>query len=179
MKLRSWIKDFTFYQIRKEVYPPRKLTFFKPKLKCFYWLVPGWCSVQKAVNVFSEKYLKFLTINVFGTQVHSQCIWCSAQICNSFEIEIWNNKRIIICGRNKKPNISIYPWTAKPNLFSLSFPSVWNTSNGSFLSYVLLFIVFFLHIVTLSESTSMSVFHTCSFEILTPYIKDMIFVICL
>ena len=25
MELRSWIKDSTFYPIRKEVYPPRKI----------------------------------------------------------------------------------------------------------------------------------------------------------
>ena len=103
MKLRSWIKGFLFYQIRK-VYPPRKTKFFNPRTKYFYSLVPGWCSVQKTVTVFSEKYLKFFTINVFCTQVHSQCIWCSAQICNSFKVEICSNKRIIICGWNKKPN---------------------------------------------------------------------------
>ena len=41
MKLSSWIKDSTFYQIRKEVYLPRKIKFFKPRLKCFYWLLSG------------------------------------------------------------------------------------------------------------------------------------------
>ena len=44
MKLSSWIKDSTFYQIRKEVYLPRKIKFFMPRLNCFYWLLSGWCS---------------------------------------------------------------------------------------------------------------------------------------
>ena len=87
MKLRSWIKDSTFYQIRKEIYPPRKIKFSKPRPKCFYSLVSDWYSTQKAVTVFSEKYLKFFTINVC-TQVRSQCIWCSAKICNGFKISI-------------------------------------------------------------------------------------------
>ena len=87
MKLRSWIKDSTFYQIRKEIYPPRRIKFSKPRPKCFYSLVSDWYSAQKAVTVFSEKYFKFFTINVC-TQVRSQCIWCSAQICNGFKISI-------------------------------------------------------------------------------------------
>ena len=103
-KLRSWIKGFLFHQIRKEVYPPRKIIFFNPIPKCFYSLIPGRCSVQKTFTVFNEKYKKFFTLNVFCTHVHSQCIWCSAQICNRFNIEICSNKRVIICGSNKKPN---------------------------------------------------------------------------
>ena len=85
---------FFYYEIRKEVYPPRKIKFFNPRPKCFYSLGPGWCSVQKTVTVFSEKWLKFFTINVFCTQVHSQWIWCSAQICNSFKgtlMQIWKS----------------------------------------------------------------------------------------
>ena len=182
MKLRSWIKSFLFYQIRK-VYPPRKIKFFNARAKCFYSLVAGWCSVQKTVTVFSEKYLKFFTINLLCTQVHSQCIWCSAQIFNSFKTEICSNKRIIICGWNKQPNQlptkSINTLANdETKFFHLQFPSIWNTSNGPFVSYVLLFLVFFLRIDTPSRPILKSLFLTCSVEIFTPCFKDMISVIC-
>ena len=62
-------------------------------------------------------------------KVYSQYIRCSAQICTSFKIEIYNNKRSIACRWNKKPNqVSTKsintPMKMKPNLFSLSFPSI-------------------------------------------------------
>ena len=52
MKLRSWAIDSTFYQISKEVYPPRKIKFFKPRPKCLYSLVPCWC---KKLSLFLVK----------------------------------------------------------------------------------------------------------------------------
>ena len=63
-----------------------------------------WLMQRCTSTVCSEKYTKFFRINVFCTQVHSQCMWCSVQVCNSFKTKIGNNKRIVICGWNKKPN---------------------------------------------------------------------------
>ena len=146
--------------------------------------VPGWCSVQKTVTVFSKKHLNFFTINVFCTQVHSQCISCSAQICNSSKTEICSNKRIIICGWNKKPNQlpiksinTLANDKTKPFYFIISI-------NMEHIKWAIYFICssfhfFFLSIDTPSRSISRSPFLTCSFEILTPYFKDMISVICL
>ena len=166
VKLRSWIEGFLFYQIRK-VYPPRKIKFFNASI-CWF-LVDG--AYKKLLLFLVKKYLKFFTIKVSCMQVHSQCIWCSAQICNSFKIKISSNKRIIICGWNKKPNQPTKSINTLANDETKLF--------GPFVSHVLLFIVFFLRVDTSSGSISTSPFLTCSFEVLTPYFKDMVSVICL
>ena len=182
MKLRSWIKGFLFYQIRKEVYPPKKIKVLNTRPKCFYSLVPGWCSVQKAVTVFSEKYLKFFTINVFCTQVHSQCIWCSGQICNSFKIEICNNKRIIICGWNKKLNqLSTKSINTTVNSKTKPFQFIISI-NMEHIKWATCFICCFFYCFLLTHWYTFRInideCFSCSFEILTPYFKHGISVIC-
>ena len=49
MKLRSWIKGFLFYQIRK-VYPPRKIKFFKSETKML--LFAGSWLIQRTKNCY-------------------------------------------------------------------------------------------------------------------------------
>ena len=145
-------------------------------------LFAGWCNVQKTVNVFSEKYLKFFTIKIFCTLVHLQCIWCSAQICNSFKIEICSNKRIIICGWNKKPNqLSTKSINTPANDEAEHFQFIISI-NMEHIKWAICFICSFFYCFLLTHwyiDTLTSPFLSFSFEILTPYFKDMISVICL
>ena len=145
MKLRSWIKGFLFYQIRK-VYPPRKIAFFNARAICFYSLVPGWCSVQKTVTVFSEKYLKFFTINVLCTQVHSQLF----DVLPKFLIALRQKFAAIrgslfVVDTNSQINFllnpSIHSRMTKPNLFTYNFHQ-YGTHQMGHLFHMFFFLLF-------------------------------------
>ena len=81
LNIRAWrwnwdpgLKILHFIKSEKKSIHQERLNYLSRDQNASFSLVPGWCGVQKAVTVFSEKYLKFFTINVFCTQAHWQCI---------------------------------------------------------------------------------------------------------
>ena len=96
-----------------------------------FLLAALWLMQRCTSTVCSEKYTKFFRINVFCTQVHSQCMWCSVQVCNSFKTKLATIRGSLFVAETKSQinfllNPSIHQWITKRNLFRSSFPSIWD-----------------------------------------------------